>query len=95
LLPAAPIQWVAGFGYSLGAALGPRLTAGAVASFGGYSEVIAMHASLLLLAALLLGRLGPFPRRWGKLLEKAGVGAEGKIQPDARVGWAPAQGDWQ
>jgi sugar phosphate permease len=51
--------------YSLGAGLGPRITAGAVASFGGYTEILVVHAGLLVLAGLLLSRLGPFPRWQG------------------------------
>lgn len=49
--------------YSLGAGLGPRVTAGAVASFGEYTQILCVHAGLLVLAAVLLSRLGPF-RRW-------------------------------
>jgi len=49
--------------YSLGAGLGPRVTAGAVASFGEYTQILVVHAGLLVLAAVLLSRLGPF-RRW-------------------------------
>jgi MFS family permease len=48
--------------YSLGAGLGPRITASAVESFGGYTEILAVHGVLLVIAALLLSRLGPFPR---------------------------------
>jgi OFA family oxalate/formate antiporter-like MFS transporter len=48
--------------YSLGAGIGPRLTAGAVQEFGGYTEILYFHAVLLVTAALLLWRLGPFPR---------------------------------
>lgn len=49
--------------YSLGAGMGPRVTAGAVASFGEYTQILYVHAGLLVVAALLLSRLGPF-RRW-------------------------------
>lgn len=48
--------------YSLGAGVGPRITAGAVASFGGYAEILYLHAALLVMAALLLSRLGTFAR---------------------------------
>lgn len=49
--------------YSLGAGMGPRVTAGAVASLGGYTEILYVHAGLLVLAAFMLSRLGAF-RRW-------------------------------
>jgi MFS family permease len=48
--------------YSLGAGLGPFLTAGAVERLGGYTGVLYAHAVLLAISALLLARLGPFPR---------------------------------
>lgn len=48
--------------YALGAAFGPLLTAIAVDKSGGYSMVLVIHAGLLVMGALLLARLPPFPR---------------------------------
>jgi MFS family permease len=48
--------------YSAGAGLGPLLTAGAVERYGDYTEILYVHAGLLILAALLLTRLKPFPK---------------------------------
>ena len=48
--------------YSLGAGLGPLLTANAVDRFGGYTQILYVHAAMLAVAALLLTRLPPFPR---------------------------------
>jgi MFS family permease len=48
--------------YSLGAGLGPLLTATVRERLGGYTEILYVHAALLVIAALLLSRLGPFPR---------------------------------
>ncbi|MEO7387333.1 MAG: MFS transporter [Gammaproteobacteria bacterium] len=47
--------------YSAGAGLGPLITAQAVERYGGYTEILYVHAGLLILAALLLSRLKPFP----------------------------------
>ncbi len=48
--------------YSAGAGLGPLLTAWAVERYGEYTEILYLHGGLLVLAALLLSRLGPYPR---------------------------------
>jgi len=48
--------------YSAGAGLGPLLTAAAVERYGDYSEILYLHAGLLIVAALLLTRLKPFPK---------------------------------
>lgn len=48
--------------YSLGAGVGPLLTAQGVAMAGGYGTVLYAHAALLIVASLLLARLPPFPR---------------------------------
>jgi MFS family permease len=48
--------------YSLGAGFGPLLTAAARDNLGSYTEALYMHAALLVVAALLLARLGPFPQ---------------------------------
>ena len=48
--------------YSAGAGIGPLLTAWAVERYGDYTEILYVHAGLLVLAALLLSRLKPFPR---------------------------------
>ncbi|MCK6370355.1 MAG: MFS transporter [Gammaproteobacteria bacterium] len=47
--------------YSLGAGVGPLLTAQAVEVTGGYSAILYTHAVLVVLAAVLLARLPPFP----------------------------------
>lgn len=47
--------------YSLGAGVGPLVTATSVERFGGYNEVLFLHAGLLVIAGVLLSRLGPFP----------------------------------
>lgn len=57
--------------YSLGAGLGPLLTANAVDRFGGYTQILYVHAALLAIAALLLTRLPRFPAR-EKLATEAG-----------------------
>jgi MFS family permease len=51
--------------YSLGAGLGPLMTANAVDRFGSYDGILLMHAGLLVIAALLLWRLPPFPQ-WAR-----------------------------
>jgi MFS family permease len=48
--------------YSAGAGLGPLLTARAVEHYGDYTEILYVHAALLVAAALLLSRLKPFPK---------------------------------
>jgi len=60
--------------YSLGAGLGPLLTANAVDRFGGYTQILYVHAALLAIAALLLTRLPAFPER-GKHATEAGNAA--------------------
>lgn len=50
--------------YSLGAGLGPLLTAAARDNLGSYTEALYAHAALLVVAAVLLARLGPFPQQW-------------------------------
>lgn len=50
--------------YSLGAGVGPLVTAQAVELTGGYTGILYAHAGLLILAGLLLSRLPPFPA-WG------------------------------
>lgn len=47
--------------YSLGAGLGPLATANAVDRFGGYTEILMVHAAMLVIATLLLARLPGFP----------------------------------
>lgn len=47
--------------YSLGAGLGPLATANAVDRFGGYTEILLVHAVMLVIATLLLTRLPAFP----------------------------------
>jgi MFS family permease len=47
--------------YSLGAGLGPLATANAVDRFGGYTEILLVHAAMLTVATLLLARLPAFP----------------------------------
>lgn len=51
--------------YSLGAGLGPLMTANAVDRFGGYGGILIVHAGLLVLSAVLLSRLPAFPQ-WSK-----------------------------
>lgn len=48
--------------YSAGAGIGPLLTAQAVERFGDYTEILYLHAGLLVIAALMLTRLKPFPK---------------------------------
>ncbi len=48
--------------YSAGAGIGPLLTAAAVERFGDYTEILYLHAGLLIVAALMLTRLKPFPK---------------------------------
>jgi MFS family permease len=48
--------------YSLGAGLGPLATANAVDRFGGYNEILMVHAVLLLVATILLSQLPAFPQ---------------------------------
>lgn len=48
--------------YSAGAGIGPLLTAQAVERFGDYTEILYLHAGLLVVAALMLARLKPFPK---------------------------------
>lgn len=47
--------------YSLGAGLGPLATANAVDRFGGYTEILLVHAAMLAVATLLLATLPRFP----------------------------------
>jgi MFS family permease len=47
--------------YSAGAGIGPLLTAAAVQHYGGYSEILTVHAVLLIIAAGLLSVLPAFP----------------------------------
>jgi MFS family permease len=46
--------------YSLGAGLGPLATANAVDRFGGYTEILLVHAAMLVVATILLARLPAF-----------------------------------
>jgi MFS family permease len=48
--------------YSAGAGLGPLLTARAVEHYGDYTEILYVHAALLVVAGIMLSRLKPFPR---------------------------------
>jgi len=48
--------------YSAGAGIGPLLTAQAVERFGDYTEILYLHAGLLIVAGLMLTRLKPFPK---------------------------------
>jgi MFS family permease len=48
--------------YSAGAGIGPLITAQAVERYGDYTEILYVHAGLLVMAALMLSRLKPFPR---------------------------------
>ena len=48
--------------YSAGAGVGPLLTAAAVERYGDYTEILYVHAGLLIVAALMLTRLKPFPK---------------------------------
>jgi len=48
--------------YSAGAGIGPLLTAQAVERFGDYTGILYLHAGLLIVAALMLARLKPFPK---------------------------------
>ncbi len=48
--------------YSLGAGLGPLATANAVDRFGGYTEILMVHAAMLVVATILLARLPGFPK---------------------------------
>jgi MFS family permease len=48
--------------YSAGAGIGPLLTAQAVERYGDYTEILYLHAGLLVVASLLLSRLKPFPK---------------------------------
>lgn len=47
--------------YSLGAGLGPLATANAVDRLGGYTEILMVHAAMLVIATLLLAWLPRFP----------------------------------
>ncbi len=58
--------------YSLGAGFGPLLTANAVDRFGGYTQVLYLHAALLVAAAILLTRLPRFPV-WAKPVAEGGM----------------------
>jgi MFS family permease len=51
--------------YSLGAGLGPLMTAGAVDRLGGYGGILLVHCGLLVLSAILLARLPAFPQ-WSR-----------------------------
>ncbi|MBN8281073.1 MAG: MFS transporter [Gammaproteobacteria bacterium] len=51
--------------YSAGAGLGPLITARAVETSGDYTGILYVHAALLVVAALMLARLKPFPN-WGQ-----------------------------
>ncbi len=48
--------------YSAGAGIGPLLTAQAVERYGDYTEILYLHAGLLVVAGLMLSRLKPFPK---------------------------------
>lgn len=52
--------------YSLGAGVGPLVTANAVDRFGGYNEILFVHVGLLTLAAVLLALLPKFPQWQGQ-----------------------------
>lgn len=52
--------------YSLGAGVGPLITASAVDRFGGYNEILFVHVGLLSLAAVLLALLPRFPQWQGQ-----------------------------
>ncbi|MCC5794853.1 MAG: MFS transporter [Chromatiales bacterium] len=47
--------------YSLGAGIGPLVTAQSVDRFGSYNEVLYLHSALIVIAALLLAVLPKFP----------------------------------
>jgi MFS family permease len=47
--------------YSAGAGIGPLITAQAVERYGDYTEILYVHAGLLVVAALMLSCLKPFP----------------------------------
>jgi MFS family permease len=47
--------------YSAGAGIGPLITARAVERYGDYTEILYVHAGLLVVAALMLSCLKPFP----------------------------------
>ena len=47
--------------YSLGAGFGPLATANAVDRFGGYTEILMVHAAMLVVATIMLARLPGFP----------------------------------
>jgi MFS family permease len=51
--------------YTLGAGFGPLITAGAVDRFGGYGDILVVHAGLLVVSAILLSRLPAFPQ-WSR-----------------------------
>ncbi len=66
--------------YSAGAGIGPLLTAQAVEHYGDYTEILYVHAALLIIAGLMLTRLKPFPKSFPA---GAPVGApSGAIQRD-------------
>ncbi len=48
--------------YSAGAGIGPLLTAQAVEHYGDYTEILYVHAALLIIAGLMLTRRTPFPK---------------------------------
>lgn len=48
--------------YSAGAGIGPLLTAMAVERYGDYTEILYLHAILLVIAGLMLLRLKPYPK---------------------------------
>ncbi|MSR09550.1 MAG: MFS transporter [Gammaproteobacteria bacterium] len=48
--------------YSAGAGIGPLLTAQAVEHYGDYTEILYVHAALLIIAGLMLTRLKPYPK---------------------------------
>jgi MFS family permease len=50
--------------YSIGAGFGPLITAKAVEHYGDYTEILYILAGLLILAALLLMGLKPFPKAY-------------------------------
>jgi MFS family permease len=59
--------------YSLGAGIGPLVTAQAVQATGGYTSILYAHAGLLVVATVLLGRLPPFPRWEHHVAQPAGA----------------------
>lgn len=56
--------------YSAGAGLGPLLTAWAVEHQGEYTGILYFHGGILVLAAVLLSFLGPYPRAFATAVDR-------------------------